>query len=227
MRAVEGSLNRLDTDYIDVYILHQPDPATPIDETLRALDDLVRAGKVRYIACADLAAWQVCEAVWTSRSQNLESFVSAGADYNMLRRGIEQDLVPFCEAYGVGIVPTAPLAGGFLTGKYRRGQALPDDSRFGSPPPFAGAKFQDLGRYDRVLSETNFDRLDRLESFARDRGHTTTELALAWLLSRPCLAVVPIGVTTVAQLEADVSGLGWELSDDELIEIDGILQTGP
>src|SRR5262245_45198215 len=130
MKAVEGSLRRLDTEYIDVYIMHAPDPDTPIEETLRALDDLVRTGKVRYTGCSNFAAWQICEALWTSRVDSLETFIMAESNYNLINRDIERELVPCCQTLGVGIVPIRPLAGGSLTGTYRLGNEMPEGTRF-------------------------------------------------------------------------------------------------
>ncbi len=135
MKAVEASLRRLQTDYIDLYQMHDPDPATPIEETMRALDDLVRSGKVRYIGCSNFGAWQLCEALWTSKSNNLHSFVTVQTRYNLLDRAIEAELVPCCRAYHIGVIPWGPLAGGFLTGKYRRGRSATP----GYPPRGPGA----------------------------------------------------------------------------------------
>jgi aryl-alcohol dehydrogenase-like predicted oxidoreductase len=223
LRAVEGSLRRLGTDYIDLYIFHMPDPRTPIVETLGALDDLVRSGKVRYVGSSDFTAWQTVEAAWTSRTVGLEQFVSAGTEYNLLNRDAERELIPACREYGVGLVPTFPLAGGFLSGKYRKGQASPAGSRFGTVPAMAGEKFQALSRYDDRLSDQNFRALDALTGFAEQRDHTIAELALAWLLSMPDVAAVPVGVTSEAQLSANAAGLGWRLTESELAEIDSLL----
>jgi aryl-alcohol dehydrogenase-like predicted oxidoreductase len=149
IKSVENSLKRLDTDYIDLYIMHEPDPGTPIEETLRALDDLVRIGKVRYIGCSVFTAWQLCEAMWTSKAHNLESFVTVYLKYNLITRNdIEREYVPCCQTHGVGIVPIAPQAGGFLTGKYQRGKKIPEGARFTTVPPLVDATHQDLRRYD-------------------------------------------------------------------------------
>ena len=222
-RAVEGSLRRLATDYIDLYIFHMPDPRTPIEETLSALDDLVRSGKVRYVGCSDFTAWETVEAGWTAKTQHLEPFITAGTEYNLLNRDAERELIPSCHAYGVGLVPTFPLAGGFLSGKYQRGQERPAGSRFATVPAMADAKFQRLSRYDARLSDENFRALDALTEFASNRGHTIVELAFAWLLSKPEVAAVPVGVTSEAQLTANVRGLGWHLTAPDLVEIDGLL----
>ncbi|MBI4339756.1 MAG: aldo/keto reductase, partial [Chloroflexi bacterium] len=156
---VDKSLRRLDTDYIDLYYIHFPDQRTPIEETMRTLDDLVRQGKVRYIGCSNYAAWQVCEAVWTSRMLHLESFVSVQPQWSMLSRGIERELVPFCQEYRIGILPYFPLAGGFLTGKYRQGQPPPEGSRFQKNPRFG----------ERTLTQRNFAALEQIERFAAQR----------------------------------------------------------
>ena len=223
MKAVEGSLTRLDTEYIDLYVMHQPDPDTPIEETLRALDDLVRVGKVRYLGCSDFAGWQLCEALWTSKTQRLESFISAGAHYNLINRGIEQELIPCCQNFGVGVIPTMPLAQGFLTGKYRRGNEMPESARFTSAPRFAGAKHQALRRYDKFLTDANFDKLARLEAFAEKRGHRVGELAIAWLLSHSCIGMVPVGVTSAEQLTLNVAGTGWKLTAEDSVELGKII----
>ena len=222
MKAVEGSLKRLDTDYIDLYVMHEPDPGTPIGETLRALDDLVRAGKVRYLGCSDFAGWQLCEALWTSRTQGLESFVAAGAPYNLINRSMERELIPCCVNFGLGVVPTVPLAQGFLTGKYRRGE-MPQDARFTSAPRYAGEKHHKLARYDKFLTDDNFGKLSRLELFARERGHPVADLAIAWLLSHPWLSMVPVGVTSAGQLTRNITAAGWPLSAEDIAELEKII----
>jgi len=173
MEAVEASLKRLQTDYIDLYQMHFHDAETPIEETLRTLDDLVRAGKVRYIGCSNFNAWQLCEALWTSRLYNLNSFVTVQPQYSLLNRQIESELVPCCQAYGIGVIPYSPLAGGFLTGKYRKGKEQETDGRLAEPGPGA----------TRFLNETNWEKLGKLETFASEHDHTVGELAFAWLLS--------------------------------------------
>lgn len=223
MKAVEGSLKRLGTDYIDLYIMHEPDTETPIEETLRALDDLVRMGKVRYIGCSEFAAWQLCEAVWTSMAGNLETFIVAGSEYNLINRGIERELVPCCQRFGVGFIPTFPLAGGFLTGKYRRGQKMPEGARFASPPRFAHAIRQDLSRYEDRLSDANFDKLAKLESFAGERGHSVGELAIAWLLSHHWWGSVIAGVTSIEQVALNLAAVDWKLTNQDIARLDKIL----
>ena len=223
MKAVEGSLRRLDTDHIDLYVMHEPDPRTPIEETLRALDDLVRAGKVRYLGCSDFAGWQLCEALWISQAHQLQSFIAAGAPYNLLNRAIERELIPCCRNFGIGVVPTMPLANGFLTGKYSRGGKTPGTGRFTNKPRFAGAKYQDLQRYAKVLTDENFGKLARLEAFATERGHSVNELAIAWLLAHPWVGMVPVGVTSCEQMTRNVAAAGWKLNTEELAQVDKLL----
>jgi aryl-alcohol dehydrogenase-like predicted oxidoreductase len=217
IKAVERSLRRLDTDYIDLYQMHSPDPSTPIEETLRALDDLVHAGKVRYIGCSNYAGWQLCEVLWTSKICNLESFVTIQSPYNLLRRGIEQEVIPCCQAHGIGVIPYAPLADGFLTGKYRRGEKAPVGTR--------AANVQPIG--NMMLTDANFDTLDKLESFAKERGHTVLELAIAWLTSRPWISTVITGATKPEQISANVNASSWKLSAEEINEVNSISSGRP
>ncbi len=216
MRAVEASLKRLKTDYIDLYQMHNPDPTTPIEETLRALDDLVKAGKVRYIGCSNFLGWQLSEALWTSRVNNLNSFVTAQTKYNIIERHIEQELVPCCKAHGIGVIPWGPLAGGFLTGKYHR--------REKSPTPATDEKGSKvfIPIYKNVMVDTNWERLGKLEAFAKTRGHKVSELAIAWLLSHPWLSTVIAGATKPEQLDANVAGANWKLSAEEVAHVEQI-----
>lgn len=210
VESVEGSLRRLGTDHIDLYYLHNPDPGTPIEETLRALDDLVRAGKVRYLGCSNLAAWQVCGALWTSRLNKLEAFIVVESRYNLLDRAVERELVPCCQSYGIGLIPYAPLGSGLLTGKYRRGQPAPAGTRLADP------------MYSVLLKDADFNRLDKLEAFALERGHTVGELAIAWLLSHPWLGSVIAGVTSTRQLDANVAAANWKLTAEDISAFDKI-----
>ncbi len=210
MTEVENSLRRLDTHYIDLYQIHFPDPTTPIDETLRALDDLVHQGKVRYIGCSNFTAWQVCEAIWTSQTLGLTPLVSVQPAYSMLDRRVEVELIPFCAQYGVGILPYFPLANGFLTGKYRRGEPAPEGTR--------------LAENDRgMFTEQMFDLPESLERFCAERGHTVLELAFAWLLANPSVSCVIAGATKVEQVVANSKAAGWRLTEDDMDEIDGLL----
>jgi aryl-alcohol dehydrogenase-like predicted oxidoreductase len=210
--AVEASLRRLGTDYLDLYQLHQPDPETPQHETLDALTDLVRVGKVRYIGSSNFAGWQAAEAEWISRTHNLARYVSAQNQYNLLDRRIERDLVAPCLKYGVGILPYFPLASGFLTGKYRRGAEAPKGTRL--------ALMQRMA--DQVMTEVNFAVLEKLEEFARAREHTILELAVGWLASQPAVSSVISGATTPEQVTANVKAGGWKLSADDLAAADKI-----
>jgi len=212
VRAVEASLKRLRTDWIDLYQQHRPDPLTPIEETLRALDDLVRAGKIRYYGCSNLPGWQVVEAAWTARSAGLNGFVSCQDELSLLVRGHEADLMPAMRAYGLGLLPYFPLASGLLTGKYKRNRPMP-----------AGARLTNTQRLaDRYLTEANWAVAEKLGDFADARGHTLLELAFSWLLSRAPVSSVIAGATKPDQVAANVAAGNWMLSDDELQEIDAI-----
>jgi aryl-alcohol dehydrogenase-like predicted oxidoreductase len=208
--AIEASLKRLKTDWIDLYQMHRFDPATPIEDTLRTLDDLVRAGKVRYIGCSNYAAWQVADATWTARQKGLAQFVSCQDEYSLLVRDVERELVPAMEAYGLGLLPYFPLASGLLTGKYRRDGALPENSRFTKM----------TGLADRYLTAGNWTKVDGLEKFCAERGRSLLELAFSWLAARPTVASVIAGATRPEQLEANVAAAGWRLGAEDLAEID-------
>jgi len=212
MAAAEASLKRLGTDYIDVYQLHQPDPETPQDETLTALDDLVRAGKVRYLGNSNFTGWQIADADWISRTRAIARYVSAQNQYNLLDRRIERDLLPACKKFGLGMLPYFPLASGFLTGKYRRGSDLPPGTRLALMQPMA----------KQVMTEQNFATLEKLEEFARGRGHTIVELATSWLACQPVVSSVISGATRPDQVTENVKACGWKLSADELKEVDTI-----
>jgi len=210
--AAEASLRRLDTDYLDVYQLHQPDPDTPQEETLAALDDLVRAGKVRYLGNSNFSGWQVADADWISRTRSLARYVSAQNQYNLLDRRIERDLVPACQKFGLGMLPYFPLASGFLTGKYRRGAEAPQGTRLALMQPMA----------KQVMTEQNFATLERLEEFARGRGHPLVELAMSWLACQPVVSSVISGATRPEQVTENVKACGWKLTHEELKEVDAI-----
>jgi len=212
MDQVEVSLRRLQTDYIDLYQIHFPDPRTPIEETLGALDDLVHQGKVRYIGCSNYAAWQAAEALWTSRMLHLSSYASVQPQYSLLDRRIEGELVPFCQAYGMGIIPFSPLAGGFLTGKYRRGEAIPQGVRGYNSSYFA----------QRVMTERNWAILMRLEAFASERGYPMGQLALAWLLANPSVSTVIAGASKPEQVEENAKATELRLTPEDLKELDAI-----
>ncbi len=216
MNAVEASLRRLDTDYIDLYQIHRPDPKTPIEETMRALDDLVRSGKVRYIGSSNCTGWQVVEADWLARTQHLTPFISAQNEYSLLRRDIEKDLTPVCTKYNIGLLPFFPLASGFLTGKYRPGQPPPEGSRLAGSGPFAG-RFA-----ARFINEHNDELLLKLEGFAEQRGHTMVELAMSWLASRDYVSSVIAGATKPEQVEENAKAADWRMTAEEMAEIDEI-----
>jgi aryl-alcohol dehydrogenase-like predicted oxidoreductase len=212
MTAVEASLTRLKTDWIDYYQLHRPDALTPIDETLRALDDLIHQGKVRYIGCSNLAAWQAVEATWSARAAGINGFIACQDEYSLLVRGIERELLPAIQAYGLGLLPYFPLASGLLTGKYKRNTALPASSRLTTTQRLA----------DRFMTDDNWPIVERLESFAAERGHNLLELAFSWLAGRPGVASVIAGATKPEQLAQNVAAVGWRLTPDELAEVDRI-----
>ena len=212
MTAVEDSLRRLRTDYIDLYQIHATDADTPIEETLRALDDLVRQGKVRYIGCSNHAAWRVVEAAWTSRVCSLNRFISAQDEYSLVQRAPEAELMPALRQYGMGLLPYFPLASGLLTGKYRRNAVMPAGSRLANTQRLA----------EKYLSDRNWEIAEALESFAAARGHTMLELAFSWLLAQSPVASVIAGATRPEQLEANVKAGGWKITADELAEIDRI-----
>lgn len=214
MAAAEASLRRLKTDYIDLYQMHAPDPKTPIEETLRALDDLVRQGKVRYIGHSNFAGWQAAEAHYVAEKLNTTPFVSAQNEYNLLNRRIERELVPACEAYGLGILPYFPLASGFLTGKYRQDQPLPEGARLSSPAaaPMANG----------ILTPKNYELLGKLEAFAGQRGKSMTELAFGWLATQPFVPSVIAGATKPEQVEQNAAAGAWRLSAEEMAEVDSL-----
>ncbi|MGB3810803.1 MAG: aldo/keto reductase [Parvibaculum sp.] len=209
VNAVEASLKRLGTDYIDLYQIHFPDPETPIDETLAALDDLIRAGKVRYIGCSNFAGWQLTEAWYIAKELGATKFITAQNHYNLLDRKIEQELIPAAKAYGASVLPYFPLASGMLTGKYIRGRDLPNDARL--TVMGGGAK--------NILTDANFDLVEKLTEFASARGHTTLDLAIGWLASQPHVASVIAGATKPEQVEQNVAAGAWELNAEELADV--------
>ena len=211
--GVESSLRRLNTDWIDLYQQHQPDPLTPIEETLRAFDDLIRQGKVRTIGCSNLRAWQVVEARWTSRTLGLAPFVSCQNEYSLLMRRPDRELIPMMQSYGMGLLPYYPLASGLLTGKYRRNTPMPAGARL----TLHGARYG-----GRFINDANWPIVERLEAFAEQRGKSLLELAFSWLATRPCVSSIIAGATKPAQLEANVRAADWVLTDEDLREIDRI-----
>ena len=202
--ACEASLRRLGTDYIDLYQIHGWDGGTPIEETMDALTALVRAGKVRYIGCSNFSALQLCRALWAADQFGGSKFVSVQPHYNLLDRGAENELLPFCLEMGIGCINYSPLAGGVLTGKYRRGAEVPEGTR--------AAREEHMRRR---LDDRMFDRLDRLEQYAREQGRTLTHLALAYLLAQPWVSSPIIGATSVVQLQESLDALDWRMSAEE------------
>lgn len=212
MSEVEDSLSRLRTDWIDLYQLHQADPLTPIEETLRALDDLVHQGKVRYIGCSNVPAWGMVEAEWTARQIGSNKFISCQDEYSLLARGVDRDVIPVVRAYGLGLLPYFPLASGLLTGKYDRNKPLPEGARLTANKRLA----------ERYFTDENWQKVEKLTEFAKARGHSLLELAFSWLLARPGVASVIAGATKPEQLEQNVKAFDWELTPADLQEIDKI-----
>jgi aryl-alcohol dehydrogenase-like predicted oxidoreductase len=211
VRAVEASLRRLETDYIDLYQIHQPDPETPIDETISALDDLVRAGKVRYLGNSNFAGWQIADADWTARTAGRTPFISAQNHYSLLHREVEDEVVPACERFGLGLLPFFPLDSGLLSGKYKRGQKPAEGTRLA----------QD--RYRGRLDEADWDLIEALTAFGADRGHSLLEVAIAGLAARPAVSSVIAGATTAEQVHANAAAGAWELTAEEAAALDELL----
>jgi aryl-alcohol dehydrogenase-like predicted oxidoreductase len=210
VRAVEASLRRLGTDYIDLYQMHEPDPGTPIAETLAALDDLVRTGKVRYLGNSNFAGWQIADADWIARTDRRTPFISAQNQYSLLERGVEAEVIPACERFGLGMLPFFPLASGLLTGKYQRGAQAP-----------AGARLSD-DRYATRLAAAPWDTIEKLRSFAEKRGISLLDVAIGGLAAKPAVASVIAGATRPEQVAANVAAAGWIPSPDDLAELNSI-----
>lgn len=210
-RAVEASLGRLGTDYIDLYQMHFPDPETPIEETLSTLNDLVREGKVRYVGNSNFSGWQIADADWTARTRGFERFVSAQNHYSLVERGVEKEVVPACLHFGLGLIPFFPLANGLLTGKYRRGQLAPQGTRLAGSPAA-----------ERLLTDRNFDILERLERFAAERDLGVLDLAIGGLAAKPAVVSVIAGAMTPQQVQANAAAGTWQPTPEELEEIDRI-----
>jgi aryl-alcohol dehydrogenase-like predicted oxidoreductase len=212
----EASLRRLQTDWIDLYQIHRPQSDIPIDETLRALDDLIRAGKVRYIGTSTFGAWQLVESVWVAKEFGLNRFVCEQPPYNLLDRRIERELMPAAQTYGVGLIPWSPLAGGLLTGKYQRGQEMPEGARF------ASANYQGARR----LTERVYDVVEALQPLAAEKGCTLSQLALAWVMAQPGVTSAIIGPRTMEQLDDNLGAVNVELTEDDRKRIDRITRRG-
>ena len=215
MSAVEASLKRLGTDWIDLYQLHRPDPHTPIAETLGTLDKLVQSGKVRHIGCSYFTGAQLDQSAAAAAQAKLHPFETCQNEYSLLERGIERDLVPAMAKHGTGFLPYLPLAGGLLTGKYRRGAPLPPGARLSTGGWPA----------DRMLTEANWQVVERLATFCTARGRTLLELAMSWLASRPFVTSIIAGATKPEQVEANLRALDWRLTPEELAEIDRLTLT--
>ena len=211
MDAVEASLRRLGTDYIDLYQVHFPDLLTPLEETISTLDDLVRAGKVRYIGHSNFAGWQIAHAHWIAEHHHLTPFISAQNHWSLLERKVEHEVIPSANAFGLGVFPYFPLASGLLTGKYKRNEPAPNGTRLISGP-----------MADKVLTDNNFDIVESLESFAQENGHSILELAFSWLASNTNVSSVIAGATRSEQVESNVQAVNWELTADEMAKIDTI-----
>ena len=212
MSAVEASLKRLKTDWIDLYQYHLVDPLTAIEETLRALDDLVQQGKVRFIGCSHMPAWQVVDSLWTSRSQNLARFIACEDEYSLIARAIEKELIPAMAAHGIGLLPYYPLASGLLTGKYQRDAPLPPDSRF--------AVITERNYVRQFMTDANMTRLERLSAFAQQRGYRLLDIAMSWIAGRPLVSSVIAGATKPEQVEANVKAAAFRLTEDDLKALD-------
>jgi aryl-alcohol dehydrogenase-like predicted oxidoreductase len=213
MNALEASLRRLQSDHIDLYYVHWWDDTTPIEETLRALDDLMYAGKVRYIGASNFAAWQLANANVLAKMSGWTPFVTAQNHYNMLERGPEREMLPFCRAHNVGLVPYFPLAGGFLTGKYRRGRPAPSGSR--------GESAKSVQQY---MTDGHYGVLENLAAWAQARGRALNELAEAWLLAQPKVVSVISGATRAEHVLANAKAANWTLTPEEVAEINAILE---
>jgi aryl-alcohol dehydrogenase-like predicted oxidoreductase len=209
-KAIESSLRRLRTEWIDLYQFHQPDPSTPIEETLAALHELVAEGKVRYVGCSNFDGWQVADADWVARSGGLTPFISAQNHYSLIERAAETELVPACERFGLGVLPFYPLANGLLTGKYRRGA-----------DPATGTRLADRPNW---LTDERFDRVEALETYAGQRGVSLLDVAIGGLAAKPAVASVIAGATKPEQVRANVAAGAWTPTADDLVQLDAIGQ---
>ena len=213
-QALEASLRALETDHVDLYQIHTPDPDTPIDETLRALEDMVRDGKVRYYGASNLAAWQAVDAGWTARHLGLSGYVSVQNECNLLTRGNDAELLPALDTAGMGLIPYFPLASGLLTGKYRPGQTPPEGSRLLQASGFTG----------KFMSEASLAAVERLAGFVSARGRTMTELAFAWLASKQQVSTIIAGATNREQLRENAGAADWIMTPEEVREAEGLAQ---
>lgn len=217
MRSVEESLQRLQTDYIDVYMIHRPDTRMPIDETLRALDDLVRDGKVRYTAGCNFEAWRITNAQWTNRQNGLTPLAASQFAYSMMTRAAEREMIPACRELGISVIPYLPLAAGLLSGKFNDTGIAPEGTRLAI----------ETGMGNRWITPKNLEIVRLLNEWANERGHTALELAFAWLLAEPIVATVIAGASSPAQIESNAKAANWKLTQNERSEVTGILDANP
>jgi aryl-alcohol dehydrogenase-like predicted oxidoreductase len=217
IQQCEASLRRLQTDWIDLYQIHRPQSDIPIDETLRAMDDLIRDGKVRYIGSSTFGAWQLVESVYVAKQLGLNRFICEQPPYNLLDRRIERELLPMAQTYGFAIIPWSPLGGGLLTGKYQRGQPLPE-----------GARFSDQGRpgASRRLNDRVYDVVEGLQPLAREKGCTLSQFALAWVMQQPGVTSAIIGPRTMEQFDDNIGAQNVTFSEEELKQIDRVIRRG-
>lgn len=219
VREVEGSLRRLQTDYIDVYYIHIPDPTTPLEETFRALDDLVRQGKVRYLGTSHFAAWQIVHGLWLAERNRLAPWVAEQPRYCLIDRAVEQEVVPMAQAHGIGIVAHSPLGGGFLTGKYKPGEPPPPDSRFAARPDGITSLPQ---HYDLMMTEPNLAVVDAVCALAREHSTTPSAIALAWVMAKPFVSSAIIGPKNPFQLEDNLAAADIALSPQNIAHLDSV-----
>lgn len=218
MAACEASLRRLQTDYIDLYQIHRPRPDTAIDETLRALDDLIHQGKVRYIGTSTFAAWQVVESLWVSEKLHLNRFVCEQQPYNLLDRRVERELMPMAQTYGIATIPWSPLAGGLLTGKYKRGAEIPPDTRF--------AAMASNPIYQRRWNDRMFDIIEGLEPIAGDKNIPLSQFALAWVMAQPGVTSPIIGPRTMEQLDDNLRAANVSITDEDTKAVNKLIRRG-
>jgi len=215
-KCVEDSLQRLRTEWIDLYQMHYPDSTTPVEETLATLDDLMRQGKVRAVGCSNFSGAQLAEAETKAQDRHFARFVTAQNEWSLLKREAEREVIPACERYGLGQLPYFPLASGLLTGKYHRGEAFAADSRLATLKFFQG-----------WATDDNFSKIEALQAFATKRGHTLLELAFSWLAAQPCVTSVIAGATTPEQVRANAGAASWKLTAAELAEVNAVVPLAP
>lgn len=216
MAGVQGNLRRLNMDHVDLLQIHKWDPETPLEETLGALNDLVQQGKVRYIGCSNFASWQLVWSLWISDRRNWASCIAVQPEYNILARQAEAELLPTCQAFGIGVIPYFPLAGGVLTGKYPEDQPAPPGTR-----GYQNERFEQQFKTPRNLAIVR-----RLEEWAKAHDHSVSELAVAWLLARPAVSTVITGVTKPEQVEANARAADWEMTQPEIEEVTAMAPMG-